>query len=143
MSDKSSLWLFADTLQRAASGLVLVRNSMLLFTPGCAQVVVPRSGGALVLNRADGVGYWPMSVWKLVRGGATTIYAMYQRVSAARDPASSSGIGFVTLGAALAVFQVARSGAPQLLTRVDLGADDASPEAPEWGAASALDGRWL
>jgi hypothetical protein len=143
LSGKRSLWLFADTLQQAPSGHVLVRNSMLLFTPGCAQVVKPAGGGAVVPDRDDGVGYWPMSVWKLDRGGATTVYAMFQRVAWTLDDAAASGFRFVTLGPTLAVFRMAGSGAPQLMNRVDLGADNPSREAPEWGAASALDGGWL
>jgi hypothetical protein len=134
-----SIWLFGDTLRRTSTGDAFVRNSMLLFTPGCVQVVVPDGGGAVVADRDDGVGYWPMSVWKLDHGGETTVYAMYQRVA----DAPGSGFGFVTLGPALAVFRVPGSGAPQLLMRVDLGTDDDSPEVPEWGAASALDGGWL
>ena len=35
-----SLWLFADTLQSASPEGPFVRNSMLLFSPGCAQVVL-------------------------------------------------------------------------------------------------------
>ena len=143
LSEKRSLWLFADTLQRTPSGEALVRNSMLLVTPGCIQVVERAGGGAVVPDRGDGVGYWPTSVWKLDRGGATTVFAMFQRVEAAREEATSSGFGFVTLGPALVVFRVAGSGAPQAVARVDLGADDPSQESPEWGAAAALDGGWL
>jgi len=143
LSGGRSLWLFADTLQREASGHALVRNSMLLFTPDCAQVVRPAGGGAVVPDRGDGVGYWPMSAWKLDRGGETAVYVMLQRVAQAPDQGAGSGFGFVTLGPSLAVFRMAGSGAPQLMTRVDLGADDPSRAAPEWGAASALDGPWL
>mgnify|MGYP003297057833 CR=1 FL=1 len=48
----------------------LVRNSMLLTDPRCLRVVLPADGGALIPARADGVGYWPMSV-TTVPGGAS------------------------------------------------------------------------
>jgi hypothetical protein len=143
LSETRSLWLFADTLQRTPTGYALVRNSMLLLTPSCLQVVEPPRGGAVVPDRSDGVGYWPMSAWMLDRGGDTIVYAMFQRVRAEPDAGASSGIDFVTLGPALVVFRVTDSGAPQLVTKVELGTDDPSKESPEWGAAAALDGGWL
>ena len=134
-----SLWLFADTLRGTTSGDPFVRNSMLLFSPGCAQVVLPPGGGAMVPDRDDGVGYWPMSAWRITRDGTDTVYVMLQRVA----DAPGEGFGFVTLGPALATFRVDRDGPPVLLQTLDLGADDPSLDAPEWGAASALAGGWL
>jgi len=134
-----SLWLFADTLRRTTSSDPLVRNSMLLFSPGCARVVLPPGSGPIVPDRADGVGYWPMSAWLLDPGSAPTLYVMLQRVAV--EP--GTGFGFVTLGPALAIFDLTPSGHPVLRQRLDLGPDDRSGAAPEWGAASARHGGWL
>ncbi|HEX5086395.1 MAG TPA: DUF4185 domain-containing protein [Nocardioides sp.] len=142
LGEGRSIWLFGDTLRRSAEGPDFVRNSMLLVADGCAEVVMPPAGGAMVPDRADGVGYWPMSAWRLQLGGGTVVHAMYQRVrSLSHDEVG--GLGFVNLGPALTTFRMAGSGAPQLLTTTDLGADDPSPESPTWGAAAALDGGWL
>jgi hypothetical protein len=134
-----SVWLFADTLRRTPQGYRLVRNSMLLFSADCVQVVAAPGGGAVVPDREDGVGYWTMSAWRRGPDAAPTIYVMLQRVAAARGV----GFGFVTLGPALAVFDITPAGRPTLRTRLDLGPDDPSGQGPEWGAASALADGWL
>jgi hypothetical protein len=140
LGDGRSLWLFGDTLRRTSSGVSFVRNSMVVFARGCARVVQPPGGTAVVPDRGDGVGYWPMSVWQ-AEGDDTTVYAMLQRVAEVTDDDNPGG--FVTLGPSLATFRVSAGAPPQLISRIDLGADDPSPEKPEWGAASALDGGWL
>jgi hypothetical protein len=142
LDDGRSIWFFGDTLRSTPDGPDFVRNSMLMVAGGCAQVVEPPAGGAMVPDRADDVGYWPMSAWKLELGGETVVDAMYQRVRSLHD-GEVGGLGFVNLGPALATFRVPPSGAPQLLTTIDLGPDDPSPESPTWGAAAALDGGWL
>jgi hypothetical protein len=134
-----SLWLFADTLRSSSASDLFVRNSMLLFSPGCAQVVLPPGGGAVVPDRADGVGYWPMSAWRIGRGDTETVSVMLQRVGVV----PGQGFGFITLGPALATFRVPPSGPPELLLRKDLGADDPSTENVEWGAASTRAVGWL
>jgi hypothetical protein len=139
LSGHRSVWLFADTLVGTTWAKSFVRNSMLLFTPGCLQVVLPGRRGALVPNRDDGVGYWPMSGWVESGEDVDTVHVMLQRVA----EAPGLGQGFVTMGPALAVFAMPRSGPPLLIRRVDLGPDDASPESPAWGAASVLDAGWL
>lgn len=140
LDDGRSLWLFADTLRRSSGGPPLVHNSMLVFDRECAYLVEPAGGsGALVPDRADGVGYWPMSAWSTPDGVDETVHVMLQRVVRR----SGEGFDFVTLGPAVAVFDVPHSGVPRFLYRQDLGPDDDSGEAPEWGAAAARDGRWL
>ena len=134
-----SIWFFGDTLQGSPTGAPFVRNSMLYFRPGCVQVVRPPGGGALVPDRADGIGYWPMSAWRTFHGATETIHVMLQRVE---DTPDSTG-AIVTLGPALATFRVPREGPPELVDRRDLGADDPSPAAVAWGAASAVAGQWL
>jgi hypothetical protein len=140
LGDGRSLWLFADTLRRTSSGDRLVRNSMLVFTRDCVRLVRPTDeGGAVIPDRGDGIGYWPMSAWSLATSTGATVYVMSQRVAVVAD----GDFGFTTLGPAIAVFSVPRDGVPQLLLRQDLGPDDASTASPEWGAAAALDGGWL
>jgi hypothetical protein len=135
----SSLWLFGDTLHGTPAGDRLKRNSMLLFSPGCVRAVVPSGGGPVVPTRDDGVGYWPMSAWRVGTGESSVVYVMLQRVAAA----PGVGFEFVTLGPAVAAFRLTPSGAPQLMMLRDLGPDDPSTEAPEWGSASALYAGWV
>jgi len=137
-----SLWFFADTLRRS-SDEPLVRNSMLLFSPDCVQVVLAPGGGAIVPERDDGVGYWPMSTWRRGPDSAPVVYLMLQRVAATTADESGSGFGFATLGPAVAVFDISPEGLPSLRQVLDLGPDDADGTIPEWGAASALDRGWL
>jgi hypothetical protein len=80
-----------------------------------------------------------MSAWRVGMGEESLVYAMLQRVVS--EP--GVGFGFTTLGPAVAVFRIAASGAPQLIMHRDLGPDNQSTEAPEWGSASALHGGWL
>jgi len=55
--------VFGDTLRGADfDGQYFVRNSMLVTGPGCLRVVLPEDHGALIQDRGDGVGYWPMSI---------------------------------------------------------------------------------
>lgn len=51
-----SLWLFGDTLRGTRSDDPLVRNSMLLFSPGCAQVVLPKAVGRWCRTGPTGSG---------------------------------------------------------------------------------------
>jgi hypothetical protein len=135
-----SIWLFADTLRRTTSGPPgLVRNSMLLFTPGCVRLVDPGHGGAIIPDRDDRVGYWPMSAWSTPSPVGTTVYVMAQRVEVLTDDV----LGMRTLGPAVAVFDVPSDGDPRLVMRHDLGDDDASSTSPTWGAAAALHEGWL
>jgi hypothetical protein len=141
LADRRSSWHLAATLRSPASGDgdPWVRNSMLVLSAGCARVVVPPDGGAIVPDRADGVGYWPMSGWWRGPTDAPTVYVMLQRVA----EVPGTGFGFVTLGPAVALFDVTAPGPPRLRRQVDLGADDRSSEAPEWGAAATLHRGWL
>ena len=63
LQDGRQLFVFGDTLRNNDfDGDKFVRNSMLVASKKCGQVVLPDDGGAIIPNRADGVGYWPMSV---------------------------------------------------------------------------------
>jgi hypothetical protein len=140
LQDGRDLYVFGDTLRTGARGRAgFVRNSMLVFGPGCAQVVLPADHGALVPDRADGVGYWPMSVARVERAGYDLVGVGLQRVH-------STGAGafdFEALGPAAAVFLVPRGGVPQLLGVHDLGADSTDTTKPMWGAAALVDGGWI
>ncbi|MFD4325697.1 hypothetical protein ACFWQC_13750 [Nocardioides sp. NPDC058538] len=141
LSDGRSIWMFGDTLRDAKfSGAGFVRNSMLLVEPHCLQVVLPKSGGAILPDRGDGVGYWPMSVTTLDKPGYALVVVAAQRV---RTTDSGDAFGFEALGPAIAQFVVPDGGVPQLIAVTDLGADDADTRRPMWGAAAAVSGKWL
>ena len=142
LQDGRRLWVFGDTL-RAASfpGQRFVRNSMLVFGPGCARSVLPADGGALIPDRADGVGYWPMSIARVERPGYDLVGVATQRVRAAAAPDGPAA--FDNLGPAMSVFVVPRGGTPQLVEQRDLGPDDPDPSRPEWGAAAVVRDGWV
>ena len=126
------LWVFGDTLRQTGfGGPRFVRNSVLLFAPGCATVVMPRDQGAVVPDRADGVGYWPMDVGVVHHPGFDVVGISLQRVRAT----GTGAFDFEVLGPAIAVFTVPSGRAPRLVLVRDLGPDDADPERPMWGAA--------
>jgi len=132
LQDGRRLWVFGDTLREADfDGQRFVRNSMLLFSPGCATVVMPKDHGAVVPNRADGVGYWPMDVAAVHPEGYDIVGVSLMRVRT-----TGPGIfDFEVLGPAIALFEVPVGRAPRLLTVHDLGPDDADLSRPLWGAA--------
>lgn len=141
LSDGRSIWMFGDTLRdEKFSGAGFVRNSMLLVEPDCLQVVLPESGGAIIPDRDDGVGYWPMSVTTLDKPGYALVVVAAQRV---RTTDSEDAFGFEALGPAIAQFVVPDGGVPQLIAVTDIGADDADTRRPMWGAAAAVSGEWL
>lgn len=141
LQDGRQIWLFADTLRDAGTeGGSFVHNSALVTGAGCLRVVVPDSGGAVIPDRADGVGYWPMSLVVEEHPGYDLVTVLAQRV---RVTDADDVFGFETLGPAVASFVVAAGATPQLLSVTDLGADDAATTRPTWGAASALHDGWL
>lgn len=132
LQDARRIWVFGDTLRdKGFRGQRFVRNSMLMFSPGCATVVMPHDHGAVVPDRADGVGYWPMDLGVVHHVGYDIVGVSLQRVRTT----GSGTFDFETLGPALALFTVPVHGTPQLLTVRDLGPDDADPTRPTWGAA--------
>lgn len=142
LTDGRRLWVFGDTLRSASfSGQRFVRNSMLVFAPGCAGLVLPASRGALLPDRSDGVGYWPMSIAKVARAGYDLVGVSANRVSSDDKPGDASA--FTNLGPAIALFIVPTGQTPQLLQVVDLGPDRADRSVPAWGAATAVDGEWV
>lgn len=140
LQDGRFLLVFGDTVRGASfDGPSFARNSMMLWDTDCVSVVLPPSKGALIPDRLDGVGYWPMSTAVAHRPGYDLVLVSTQRVQ-------STGAGsfdFDNLGPALAAFVVQRGGTPQLIARKDVGPDDADKSRPEWGAALAVDRGWL
>ena len=132
LRDGRSLWVFGDTLRPAGSpGGRIVRNSMLMFSPGCATVVTPADHGAVVPDRADGVGYWPMGLGVVAKPGYDLVGVSLQRVR-------STGPGafdFEILGPSIALLTVVPGAAPELRLVRDLSPDDPDTESPMWGAA--------
>lgn len=108
----------------------IVRNSLLVFTRDQACLVLGPQGSAFVPNRADGVGYWPMSLLEVVPG--RTVVAFVQRV---RDRYAVEE-RFVTLGPSLAEISIDADGAAHVVGVIDLGDDETSRERIGWGAAS-------
>jgi hypothetical protein len=141
LQDGRRLFVFGDTLRASDfDGQRFVRNSMLVFSPGCGQVVMPRDRGALVPDRADGVGYWPMSIARVERDGHDIVGVGLQRV---RSTGGSGVFDFEILGPAVARFDVPRGGVPELLSVRDIGPDRADTMQPMWGAAAVVDGGWV
>lgn len=136
LQDGRRLFLFGDTLRTVGGYTSFVRNSMLVFSPDCAQVVLPHDQGALVPDRADGIGYWPMSVARVERTGFDLVGVALQRVRSTGDP-DENAFGFEELGSSMAVFLVPRGETPQLLGVTDLGPDSDDTTRPRWGAAAA------
>lgn len=134
LSDGRGMWVFGDTIRdEGAKGGRMVRNSMLMWSPGCLTSVLPDGGGAFVPDRDASVGYWPMSIAVSPRDGYDLVGIMMQRVTG-----SGNAWSFQTLGPALAVVRVDPGKKPQLLSISDLGLDDASSERPAWGAAATI-----
>ncbi|QMW66473.1 DUF4185 domain-containing protein [Mumia sp. ZJ1417] len=141
LQDGRRIWVMGDTLRAADfDGQRFVRNSMLLISDGCAQTVLPEDNGALIPDRADGVGYWPMSIGRVHRNGVDVVGVGVQRV---RGTGGASSTDFENLGPAIAVFHVEPGGVPQLVEVKDIGRDDPSRKRPTWGAAVAIKGEWV
>jgi hypothetical protein len=140
LGDGRRAWFFGDTITLDDDGhQAIVRNSLLVFSRTCAEMVLPEGGRAVIPDRADGVGYWPMSVFRLPAAGGDTVYVMAQRVRSVGDGA----FGFEILGTSVAVFDVRWGQLPVLVGVHDLDPDLADPARPVWGAAAALDGGWV
>lgn len=140
LQDGRRLWVFGDTLRsQEFEGQRFVRNSMLVLGPGCLKVVLPADHGALIPDRRDGVGYWPMSIGRLERPGYDLVSVAAQRVRTTGTTAFS----FENLGTSIAVFVVPRGQTPQLITKQDIGPDSSRRSRPTWGAASTVAGGWL
>lgn len=143
LGDGRQLFMFGDTIRSTVfDARRLVRNSMLVFSPGCARAVVPPDQGAVIPDRADGVGYWPMSVGRVSFLDYDLVAVSAQRVRNNGD--TSAGVfAFDILGPAAALFLVRHDQAPQLLATKDLGPDLVDTTRPIWGAATAVDGDWV
>jgi hypothetical protein len=143
LQDGRQMFLFGDTLRDPGfDGQRFVRNSMLLVSPTCARVVLPADHGAVIPDRDDGVGYWPMSVARVDRPGFDLVGVAAQRVRSNAD-AGAGVFAFDILGPSMAVFVVPTGGTPQLVAQRDLGPDRVDVTAPMWGAASAVDRCWV
>lgn len=140
LQDGRMLWMFGDTLRDAqVEGGGFVRNSMLLVVPGCLEVVLPESGGAIIPDRRDGVGYWPMSVLVSHHPGYDIVGVTAQRVRTVDD---QSVFGFEVLGPAVATYIVPAGATPQLISQHDIGEDVVDTTKPMWGAATAAHDGW-
>jgi len=140
LQDGRFLLVFGDTLRgEEFDGPQFVRNSMMLWGEDCVSVVLPPSKGALIPDRYDGVGYWPMSTAVAHRPGYDLVVVSTQRVATT----GGGSFDFANIGPALAVFVVQAGETPQLIAREDVGPDDSDTGRPEWGAALAADDDWL
>ena len=140
LGDGRFLVVFGDTLRgEDFDGPRFARNSMMLWDTDCVSVVLPPSQGALIPDRSDGVGYWPMSTGVAHRPGYDLVLVSTQRVKAT----GAGSFDFANLGPALAVFVVRDGETPQLIDVGDVGEDDTRRSRPAWGAAMAVDDNWL
>lgn len=138
--DERLLMVFGDTLRRPDyARRAMVRNSMLLFGHGCAGVLQRRDRAAVIPDRADGVGYWPMSIAAVRLRGTDLVGVMVQRVE---QYEGDEPLGFRNLGPAIAVFRVDPGRPPVLQRVVDLGPDDPDVSRPTWGAAATVVGEY-
>jgi len=137
VADGRSLFVFGDTIRQSDySSRKMVRNSMLVFGGDCAGAVLRRDRGPVIPDRADGVGYWPMSIASVEMDGYNVVGVMAQRVKQTSD-----GIfGFENLGPTLAIFRVDPGEPPVLQRVVDIGPDNPDTSTPVWGAASTVVG---
>ncbi|WP_286931236.1 MULTISPECIES: DUF4185 domain-containing protein [Aeromicrobium] len=136
LADGRGLFVFGDTIRRPDyASQTMVRNSMLLFDDTCVGLVQRKDRSAVIPDRADGVGYWPMSV-AAVDLGRDLVGVMAQRVRQTGDEL----FGFENLGPAVAIFRVEPGRAPVLQRVVDLGEDDPDTSRPTWGAAATVVG---
>ena len=142
LQDGRRLWVFGDTLRSPDfEGQRFVRNSMLVFEDDCADVVLPADHGALIPDRDDGIGYWPMSIARIERTGYDLVGVAVQRV---RNTNAPDGVfAFENLGPSIALFIVAVGKTPQLIDVKDLGADHQGTNRPTWGAAAAVHDGWV
>lgn len=125
------LFAFGDSLiDTEISPASLVRNSLLLLRDAHACLVLGPEGSAFVPDRADGVGYWPMSLLEVSPEGRVVVFL--QRV---RDTYSTDD-SFETLGPALAEVALDSVGMPHVVRVSDIGVDNPSRERITWGAAS-------
>lgn len=140
LSDGRHLWVFGDTVRAADFPEPrIVHNSIVVVGAGSVEVVLPGDAGAAIPDRADGVGYWPMSVGRVSRGGHDLVAVGLMRVR-------SVGWGvfdFALLGPAVAFFRVPPGRSPQLVEVRDLGPDSDDRDRPMWGAAVATDATWV
>ena len=135
LGDGRHLWVFGDTSRIIGGDVGLVaRNSMIMAGPGCRAVVAAQGGGPVIPDRADGVGYWPMSMLVEHANGVSTVRVMSQRVRG-----GEVNFAFTNLGPAIATFLIPDGEAPYYQGVVDLGPDNPSKTQPTWGAASAAD----
>jgi hypothetical protein len=140
LRDGRFLLVFGDTLRGDGfDGPRFARNSMMLWGTDCVSVVLPPSRGALIPDRPDGVGYWPMSTGVAHRPGYDLVLVSTQRV----DATGAGSFDFANLGPALAVFLVPDGETPQLIATQDVGTDSADLTRPAWGAAMAVEDDWL
>jgi hypothetical protein len=137
LADGRRLWFFADTLQSGPDLVRFVHNSALLVDGECGYAVSGPGRSAVIPDRADGVGYWPMSGFTIERARRTTVVVLSQRVRAV----APGTFGFEILGPSVAVIGVPHGRRPRLREITDLGPDVADSARPVWGAALARVGR--
>ena len=140
LQDGRRLWVFGDTLRAADfSGQRFVRNSMLVLGRGCAATVLPANHGAIIPDRGDGIGYWPMSIARVQRSDYDLVGVATQRVTSTGTPDGS--FAFESLGSSVAVFVVPQGRTPQLLAQQDIGQGRQGSLPPGVGSGRGRPGR--
>lgn len=141
LQDRRQLFVFGDTLRGAGfPGEEFVRNSMLVFTRRCGRAVLPADGGAVIPDRRDGVGYWPMSIARVHRPGYDLVGIGCQRV---RSTGEGGVFGFEVLGPSYATFVIPTGGTPEFVSITDIGPDVVDTRRPMWGAAAVVNQGWV
>ncbi len=132
LGDGRRLVVFGDTLRQASyPGGGFARNSMMILGADTACVISGVSGGAVIPDREDGIGYWPMSIEVRANEKGDDVVLMSQRMATT----ATDDLGFVILGSSIVRMRIPHGGVPSLPRVVDLGPDDPSREVILWGAA--------
>lgn len=140
LSDGRTMWVFGDTLRSPDfAGPQFVRNSMLILSDHKGCVVMPADKGAVIPNRADGVGYWPMSIASIATQHGDSVGLGLMRVK----QTGPGTFDFQILGPSVARLSVQRGGAPMVVSVTDVGKDRVDDGSPMWGAAVVLTDSWI
>lgn len=126
------MFAFGDSiLDTSISPKQSVRNSILGFSKEWSCLVLGPNGSAFVPDRADGVGYWPMSMAQPAGAEGDVVALFVNRVRGTGELGK-----FVNLGPAVVRVTLDDSGIPSAEEVIEMGADSESTSTIAWGAAS-------
>lgn len=151
LDDGRLVWLFGDTLRKAAAySPDMVGNSMLITSGACVAQLMAPDDGPVIPDAREGVVLWPMSVVVLDPQRMKDPHEMFEGIDevivvlCARTRRGVGGnMDFTFLGTSAAVFEIREDGVPQLHGVMQLTPDDESATQVNWGAAATVHGPWM